>query len=264
MPSLEKQCKISDLWLPSLDKYVYFCSCLGRPSHERRNSWQGSNVESLYPEKFQDLESQVLNSAIIVKTWGHGVARKCNISKLGKPSLEKKCKISELWLPSLEKYFHMCSCLGRPSHERHNSWQGSDVEILYPEKFQDLESQVLNSAVIVKTWGHGVAKKVTFQNLGYQVLKKCKISELWLPSLEKYFHMCSCLGRPSHERPNSWQGSNVESLYPEKFQDLESQVLNSAIIVKTWGHGVARKCNISKLGKPSLEKTDFRTWSAKS
>ena len=60
----------------------------------------------------------------------------------------------------------MSSCLGRPSHERHNSWQGSNVEMLYPEKFQDLESQVLNSATIVKTWGHGVAKNVTFQNLG--------------------------------------------------------------------------------------------------
>jgi hypothetical protein len=89
--------------------------------------------------------------------------------------------------------------------------------------------------------------------LGYQVLKK-KISELGLPSPEKYFQMCSCLGRTSHERQNSWQGSNVEILYPEKFQDLESQVLNSAVIVKTWGHGVAKKCNISKLGKPSLEK----------
>ena len=96
-------------------------------------------------------------------------------------------------------------------------------------------------------------KNVTFRNLEYQVLKK-KISELGLPSPEKYFQMCSCLGRPSHERQNSWQGSNVEILYPEKFQDLESQVLNSAIIVKTWGHGVAKKCNISKLGIPSLEK----------
>jgi hypothetical protein len=45
----------------------------------------------LYPEKFQDLESQVLNRAIIVKAWGHGAAKKCNISKLGVlPSLERK------------------------------------------------------------------------------------------------------------------------------------------------------------------------------
>ena len=83
-------------------------------------------------------------------------------------------------------------------------------------------------------------KNVTFQNLGNQVLKKR------FPNL-----VCQVLKKNS---TCSWQGSNVESLYPEKFQDLESQVLNSAIIVKTSGHGVARKCNISKLGKPSLEK----------
>ena len=47
-------------------------------------------VESLYRIKFQDLESQVLNSAIIVKTWGHGVAQKCSSSRLGMPSLERK------------------------------------------------------------------------------------------------------------------------------------------------------------------------------
>ena len=55
---------------------------------------------------------------------------------------------------------------------------------------------------------------------------------------------------------------NVEMLYPEKFQDLESQVLNRAIIVKAWGHGAAKKCNISKLGVlPSLERKmqDFRS-----
>ena len=68
-------------------------------------------------------------------------------------------------------------------------------------------------------------KKCNISKLGFKVLKKCKISELWLPSLEKYFQMCSCLGRPSHERHNSWQGSNVESLYPK----------------------------VSRLGKPSLE-----------
>ena len=36
--------------------------------------------------------------------------------------------------------------------------KGLNVEIRYPDKFEDLESHVLNSAIIVKTWGHGVAK----------------------------------------------------------------------------------------------------------
>ena len=48
------------------------------------------------------------------------------------------------------------------------------VESLYRQKkSQDLESQVLNREIIVKTWGHGVAKNVTtFQNLACQVLNK--------------------------------------------------------------------------------------------
>ena len=149
------------------------CSCLGRPSHERHNSWQGSNVESLCP-KVSRLGKPSLeygNHCQVLGTWS---CKKVTVQDMGYCQvLKEKCKISELWwLPSLDNHVHLCSCLGRPSHERHNSWQGSDVEILCPEKFQDLESQVLNSAVIVKTWGHGVAKNVTFQNLEYQVLKK--------------------------------------------------------------------------------------------
>jgi hypothetical protein len=48
---------------------------------------------------------------------------------------------------------------------------------------------------------------------------------------------------------------------------LESQVLNRAIIVNAWGHGVAKKFNtITKLGMPSLEHKvlDFRNVAAKS
>jgi len=45
--------------------------------------------EILYRQKKQDLESQVFR-AIIVKTWGHGVAKKRNVSRLGKPGLERK------------------------------------------------------------------------------------------------------------------------------------------------------------------------------
>ena len=48
------------------------------------------------------------------------------------------------------------------------------AESLYSKKFQDLESQVLNSAIFVKTWTWSckiVAKKnVRFQTCGCQVL----------------------------------------------------------------------------------------------
>ena len=39
--------------------------------------------------------------------------------------------------------------------------------MLYPEKFQDLESQVLNRAIIVRLGDMGLQKNVTFQNLGH-------------------------------------------------------------------------------------------------
>jgi hypothetical protein len=93
------------------------------------------------------------------------------------------------------------------------------------------------------------------------------VSDLWLPSLDNHFHLCSCLGRQSHERHTVNLTYTEEILYRQKNQDLESQVLNRAIIVKAWGHGVAKKCNnITKLGMPSLEHKvlDFRNVAAKS
>ena len=159
-----------------------------------------------------------MNSAIIVKTWGHGIAKKnVTFRNLGYQVLKKK--ISELGLPSPEKYFQMCSCLGRPSHERQNSWQGSNVEILYPEKFQDLESQVLNSAIIVKTWEHGVAKKCNISKLGIPSLEKK--SELGLPSLDNHVHLCSCLGRPSHE--SSYLGLMLKFFTPKGFKTWKAK-----------------------------------------
>jgi hypothetical protein len=204
-------------------------------------SWKfllGSNVEIIWLKSLQELESQVLNSAIIVKTWGHGIAKK-TFQNLGFQVL-KTCKISELWLPSLQKYFQMSSCLGRPSHERHNSWQGSNVEVLYPEKFQDLESQVLNSAIIVKTWGHGVKKNVTFQNLGSKSWKNVRFQNCGcqvLKNISKCVHVLE-----DQVMKDIIRGKGLMlKVFTRKFQDLESQVLNRAIIVKSWGHGVAKK-----------------------
>ena len=132
---------------------------------------KGLMLKFFTPKSFKTWKAKSWIAQSLSRLGGHGVAKKCNISKLGIPSLEKK---SELGLPSLDNHVHLCSCLGRPK-----SWKflfGSNVGILYPTRFQDLESQVLNREIIVKTWGHGVAKNVTtFQNLGYQVLKeKCK------------------------------------------------------------------------------------------
>ena len=130
------------------------------------------------------------------------------------------------------------------------------------QTFQDLESQVLNShcqdlgtcsskVKQFKTWHAKSWNSVRFQTCGCQVLTNMFTC---VHVLEDQVMKDIILGK----------GLMFEILYPKKFQDLESQVLNSAIIVKTWGHGIAKKCNISKLGIPSPEKKDFRTWSAKS
>ena len=50
--------------------------------------------------------------------------------------------------------------------------KGLNVEIRYPDKFEDLESHVLNSAVICQDLGTWSCKNVTFQNLACQVFKQ--------------------------------------------------------------------------------------------
>ena len=49
------------------------------------------------------------------------------------------------------------------------------VEIIYPKRIQDLESQVLNNAIIVKTWEHGIAKQYNISNLGNVQCLECKM-----------------------------------------------------------------------------------------
>ena len=76
-------------------------------------------VEIIYPKRIQDLESKVLNSAIIIKNWEHGVAKQCNISKLGMPSLEQKSVRFQTLVCQVLTVIFLCSFLGKPSHERH-------------------------------------------------------------------------------------------------------------------------------------------------
>ena len=163
---------ISQLCLPSLDKYFQMCSCLGGPSHERHNSWQGSNVENVYPKKFQDLESQVLNSAIIVKTWGHGIAKTCDISKLGMPSLEKN-----VW-------FHNCVCrvltnISKCVHVLEDQvmkdiirGKGLMLKLFTPKSFKTWKAKSWIVQSLSRLGDMELQKHVTFQNLGCQVLKK--------------------------------------------------------------------------------------------
>jgi len=60
-----------------------------------------------------------------------------------KSQFGKKLNPSQVLKPANQNYQH---CL-------HKHYQTVSCK-----KFQDLESQVLKNAIIVKTWGHGVAK----------------------------------------------------------------------------------------------------------
>ena len=93
-------------------------------------------VEIIYPKRIQDLESQVLNNAIIVKTWEHGIAKQCNISKLGMPSLEQKSDTFQKLVCQVLTIIFLCSCLGKPSHENHNSFLGLMLKLVTPNGFK--------------------------------------------------------------------------------------------------------------------------------
>ena len=74
-----------------------------------------------------------MNSAIIVKTWEHGFAKQCNISKLGMPSLEQKMTDLRKWSVKSCQLFYL---LGKPSHERHKFGKGLILKFGNPKGFK--------------------------------------------------------------------------------------------------------------------------------
>ena len=237
---LKEKCKISDLLLPSLDNHVHLWSRLGRPSHERHNSWQGSNVEILCPKKFQDL-----SSAIIVKTWGHGVAKKCNISRHGiLPSLKKNVRFQNCGCCQVLTIMFTCvHVLEGQVMKGIILGKGLMLKFFAPKGFKTWKA---------KSWIVQSLSRLRDMELQKDAAVQDLVSDLWLPSLDNHFHLCSCLGRQSHERHESYL--YCWNSISQKNQDLESQVLSRAIIVKTWGHGVAKERNVSRLGRPGLER----------
>ena len=113
--------------------------------------------------------------------------------------------------------------------------KGLMLKFFTPKSFKTWKAKSWIAQSLSRLGNMVLQKNVTFQNLGYQVLKKIRT---WSA---KSWQSCSLVFMSW--KTKSWKflfGSNVEILYPKRFQDLESQVLNRAIIVKTWGHGVAK------------------------
>ena len=80
-------------------------------------------------------------------------------------------------------------------------------------------------------------KNVAVQDLACQVLKeKCKVSELWwMPSLDNHVHLCSRLGKPSHE--SSYWGLMFLNGNPQERHDgmsLQEYGLSRRVTVPCW------------------------------
>ena len=248
---LKEKCRVSELWwMPSLDNHVHLCSRLGKPSHE--SSYLGLMFQFFTPKSFKTWKAKSWIVQSLSRLGDMELPKNVAVQDLECQVLKEKCRVSELWwMPSLDNHVHLCSRLGKPSHE--SSYLGLMFQFFTPKSLKTWKAKSWIVQSLSRLGDMELPKNVV-QDLECQVLKeKCKVSELWwMPSLDNHVHLCSRLGKPSHE--SSYMGLMFQFFTPKKFEDLESQVLNSAIIVKTWGHGVAQKCSSSRLGMPSLER----------
>ena len=185
-----------------------------------------------------------------------------SLSRLGNMELQKmKCFNTwdaKFWYICIYIYIKNCGgCQGSKTNPivfmswKTKSWVMKDIfskrlvlKLFTPKSFKTWKAK----SWILQSWSR----------LGTWSCKNRNISKLGMPSLDNHVHFCcSCLWRPSHEMFYSWQASSVEIIYPKKNQDLENQVLNCVMIVKTWGHVVA---NMPKKTNPIV----FVSWKTKS
>ena len=126
-------------------------------------------IRSREIKKFKDLESQVLNS-VVVMTWWHGVATQCNIFKTWHAKSWTNCGCQVLTI--------MFTC----------------GHVLEDQTMKDISLGHYLPQTVSRL------EKPSLEECTYEIAKKK--SELWLPSVDNLFHFCSCLQRPSHEGHN--------------------------------------------------------------
>ena len=139
------------------------------------------------------------------------------LSRLRDMELQKNVTVQNLGIQALiKKIFHNCGCqifkrIVKCVHVLEDQvmkdiilGKGLMFQFFTPKSLKTWKAKSWIVQSLSRLGDMELQKNVTVQNLGYQVLKeKCKISELWLPSLDNHVHLCSCLGRPSHERHKS-------------------------------------------------------------
>jgi hypothetical protein len=179
-----------------------------------------------------------LNSAIIVKTWGHGIAKKhfkTWDSKSWKHARFQNCgcqvfKNISKWVHVLEDQVMKDIIHGK----------GLMLKFFTPKSFKTWKAKSWIAQSLSRLGDMGFKKNVTFQNLGSKPWKNVRFQNCGcqvLKNISKCVHVLE-----DQVMKDIIRGKGLMlKVFTRKFQDLESQVLNRAIIVKSWGHGVAKK-----------------------
>ena len=147
-------------------------------------------------------------------------AKQCNISKLGRPSLEQKSVRFQKLVCQVLTIIFLWSCLGRPRHENHNSSLGLMLKLITPKGFKTWNTKSWIVQSLSRLGNMDLQNNVTFQNLACQVLdqKSDRFQNLVCQVLTIIFtcvYLCSCLGKPRHD---FFFTCTVESIYPKKFK----------------------------------------------
>ena len=139
--------------------------------------------------------------------------------------------------------------------------KGLMLKFFTPKSFKTWKAKSWIVQPLSRLGDMGLQKNVTFQNLGSKSWKNVRFQNCGCQVLKKYFQMCSCLGRPSHERHNSWQGwqgSNVVKSWgkslPESFKTWKAKSWIGQSL-SSLGDMEVQKSNSSRHGiLPSLER----------
>ena len=185
-------------------------------------------------------KSQIVQSLQDLRTWS---CKNVAVQKFGYQVLREKCKISDLWLPSPWQSFHLFSCLGRPSHERHTVksylyWRNS----IPPKKSRTWKAKSWIGAIIVRLGDMELQKNVTtLQNLACQVLehKVLDFRNVAAKSWKTFSNCVHVLEGQVMKDITLGKGLMLKFVTPTSLKTWKPR-LNSAVIVKTWGHWVAK------------------------
>ena len=148
----------------------------------------------------------IVRSLLRLGTWS---CTNWNISKLGMPSFETCIyKYMYIWWTVVAALASKTNPIVFMSWKT-KSWKKSVLQkVSYGKSLTQKVSRLGKPSLECCNHCHDLVawscNNVTVQDLSCQVLKEqCKISDLWLPSLDNHVQLYSCLGRPRAKIHNS-------------------------------------------------------------